>query len=262
MTVVAVLQARVTSSRLPGKVLKPLLGRPMLLRQLERIGRAEKIDRIVVATSHEVSDDLLEEVIGAAGYTVYRGNLDNVLDRFYGSVKSLDDDSIAHVVRLTGDCPLVDPQIIDRVIESHLQQGNDYTSNVLEPTWPDGLDVEVMTLKTLYRAHAEASLPSELEHVTSYIYTHPDSFRIGLVKQADDLSAMRWTVDEPEDLNFVESVYERLYSDNPNFGMQHILDLLEGEPHLSVVNDNFERNEGLKKSLKADKAKSNVNQSS
>jgi spore coat polysaccharide biosynthesis protein SpsF len=241
----AILQARMSSSRLPGKVMLPLAGAPMLARQLERIRRARNIDEIVVATSDQPEDDPIERVAEAEGTHVYRGSLDDVLDRFYRAAAVRRPD---HVVRLTGDCPLADWDLIDRVIDFHRDGGFDYASNALRPTWPDGLDVEVATFAALETAWREAELSVEREHVMPFITRRPERFRLGSVEAEQDLSAMRWTVDEPRDYAFVEQVYRRLYPANSAFTTQDVLDLVAAEPELAGMNAGIERNEGLRKS--------------
>ena len=157
--ILAILQARMSSSRLPGKVLAPILGEPMIARQIERLRRAERIDRLVIATSDQPDDDELAAEAGRIGCDVFRGALDDVLERYYRCATAqapLPD----HVVRLTGDCPLADPGLIDRLIAFHLEGGFDYASTALEPTWPDGLDAEIMTMAALEAAWREATLSS------------------------------------------------------------------------------------------------------
>lgn len=249
MTVLAILQARVSSTRLPGKVLAPILGQPMLARQIERLRRATTIDKLVVATSDEATDNSVATLCSSLGVPCFRGNLKDVLARFHGA--SIAHGPAEHIVRLTGDCPLADPAIIDRVVRHHLASGADYTSNALQPTWPDGLDVEVMRTTALQRAFAEARQPSEREHVTPYLYKHPELFRIEHVRAARDLSSLRWTVDEPADLTFVTEVYAALYPNNPAFDTAAVLDLLDRRPELAGINHQFERNEGYAKSLAA-----------
>ena len=248
---IAVLQARFSSTRLPGKVLKPLLGRPMLARQLERIGRAASIDRIIVATSTEASDDPIADLCGEIGVGCYRGSLDDVLDRMYQAAASA---GAATVMRLTGDCPLADPAVFDDLNAFFLQGGYDYASNTIEPTFPDGLDVEVMHFECLKAAWREAVLPSEREHVTPFIYNHSERFRLGSFKQKSDLSGLRWTVDEPRDFEFVSRIYEALYEGNPAFTAADVLRLLQDQPELELINSGQERNEGYQASLQADQA--------
>jgi spore coat polysaccharide biosynthesis protein SpsF len=249
--ILAILQARMSSSRLPGKVLQPILGRPMILRQLERIRQASRIDRLVMATSTDASDDVLTEVCQEQGVECARGSLDDVLDRYYQAARKL---GPAHVVRLTGDCPLLDPEVMDETIAFHLAGGFDYTSNALdELTFPNGLDVEVLRFDCLERAWREARLPSEREHVTPYVYNHREEFRVGCHSAERDLSHMRWTVDEAEDLEFVRRIYAALYPANPLFRMRDVVELIEREPALGAINSRFKRNEGLRKSLIKDR---------
>lgn len=247
--ILAILQARVSSTRLPGKVLKPILGVPMIFRQIERLKHAKKIDKLVVATSTDQSDDRLAKACQEFGVTCYRGNLDDVLDRFYGAAGQ---DKPEHVVRLTGDCPLADPQIIDKVIEHHLQGKYDYTSNVVEPTYPDGLDAEIMTFSCLQQMWSQAKKQSEREHVTLFIHNNKQLFNIGSVKQAIDLSHLRWTVDEPEDFTLVEKIYQGLYDKNPLFLTNEIIDYSKKNQKLNELNERFTRNEGLVTSLKVE----------
>jgi spore coat polysaccharide biosynthesis protein SpsF len=248
--VLGVLQARVSSKRLPGKVLRPLLGEPMIVMQLERVCRSQLIDKLVLATSNAESDNQLARLVELKGIAVYRGSLDNVLERFCQAALPYTPN---HVVRLTGDCPLADPFVIDLVVRKHLESDNDYTSNVIDPSYPDGLDVEVMKYSVLRECASNARLPSEIEHVTPYIRSHADRFRIGNVCNDTDLSHMRWTVDEEDDLIFVEQIYQQLYRRKPDFSMRDVLDLLECNPDLGRINHKTGRNEGMQPSLKADK---------
>lgn len=247
--ILAILQARVSSTRLPGKALMPILGKPMLTMQIDRVRRAGLIDRLLVATSSDASDNPLENLCRENGIVCFRGSLDDVLDRFYQAAKPLKPD---HIVRLTGDCPLIDPCLIDRVIAFHLQEGYDYTSNTVEPTFPDGLDVEVFRFSCLRQAWEEAKLPSQREHVTLFMYRHPELFRIGSVKNGADLSSLRWTVDEPPDFEMVTGIYEALYPLNPEFSTEDVLALLKKNTWLKNVNAGYQRNAGLQKSLLED----------
>jgi spore coat polysaccharide biosynthesis protein SpsF len=247
--ILAILQARFSSSRLPGKVLKPILDKPMLLHQIERIQNSKRIDNLVVATSNEKSDDGIEKMCLNNNVEVYRGNLDNVLDRFYQCANQYNP---KHVVRLTGDCPLIDSQVIDQVIDKHLFTKSSYTSNAIPPTYPDGLDVEIFKLSTLIEAWNYAKLPSELEHVSPYIRKHLDPCKKFNLEYEVDLSEHRWTVDDPEDFRFVKKVYSELYPNNRNFNMRDILDLLKRKPNLRKINYHINRNEGLLKAYKKD----------
>jgi len=237
------------STRLPGKVLKPIMGRPMLALQIERLRRSETLDKLIIATSIGSEDDAIEALCEDIGIECSRGSLEDVLDRFYHCAQT---HMPENVVRLTGDCPLADPGIIDRVVRFHLEGGYDYTSNVLPPTWPDGMDVEVMRFACLIEAHSGAKLPSEREHATSFIYKHPERFRLGSVTQEEDQSLIRLTVDESKDFELVSRIYERLYPHNPEFGLNDIMNLLAALPEILAMNQNFTRNEGLQRSEQED----------
>ncbi len=231
--ILGVLQARASSSRLPGKVLRPILGESMLVRQIERISRAKRLDRLLVATSQEPSDDPIAMLCERTGVEVYRGSLPDVLDRYYQAARL---HHPAHVVRMTGDCPLIDPEIIDQVISTHLVENNDYTSNTLRRTFPDGLDVEVFRFSLLARTWKEAGPGYDREHVTPYMYRECASGRMGYVMQDNDYSAYRWTVDTAEDFEFVTRVYAELYPTKPEFVSGDVMTLLERHPELMAIN--------------------------
>lgn len=250
MNVLAILQARVSSTRLPGKVLAPILNRPMLALQIERLRRAARLDQLMVATSCDPSDDPLAALCTELSVPFYRGSLDNVLERFYQAALPTQP---KHIVRLTGDCPLADPTVIDACIDYHLDGDFDYTSNTQQPTFPDGLDVEVFRFDCLAEAREEASLPSQREHVTPFLYQNPKRYRIGHLIQDPDLSALRWTVDEPVDFELVKRVYETLYPINPAFTTNDILHFLATHPEVAQLNLGITRNEGYIKSLLSDK---------
>jgi len=246
----AIIQGRMGSTRLPGKVLKPILGKPMIQHQIERTLRSKKIDKLVLATSTDPSDDELERFCRKIDLPCYRGDLNDVLDRYYQAALLFNP---AHLVRLTGDCPLTDPHIIDQVIDFYLAGDYDYVSNTLEPTFPDGLDVEIFSFSALKKAWTSAKLPSEREHVTPYIRKHEDVFSAGSFKGDQDLSSHRWTVDESRDFELVTRVYERLRPAKLFFEMEDVLDLLAKYPELMQINQGIERNEGFSKSLEEDK---------
>ncbi len=215
--ILAILQARMSSSRLPGKVMADVAGAPMIARQVERLRRARRIDRLVAATSDQSSDDPLADYCATLDLPVFRGSLDDVLGRFQGAAAAFGPPET--IVRLTADCPLADWAVIDQVIETHLAGGFDYTNNVApERTFPHGLDVEVMTADALDTAGREAEDPYEREHVTPFIYRHPERFRLGSVTSDAPAPDLRWTVDTPQDLDFVRYVYGELYAADPAFG--------------------------------------------
>ena len=246
--ILAIVQARSSSSRLPNKVTKPILGKPMILHELERVRRSKRIDKIVLATSRDSSDDGLADIATESGIEVYRGNLDDVLDRYYQCAKQYQPE---HVVRITGDCPVIDWRIVDAVIEKHLREQNDYTKAT--DRFPDGLDTEVVRLSALEIAWRNAKLLSEREHVTLYIKNHSEQFKLGVLECKHDLNFMRWTVDEPQDFELIRQIYEELYAENNDFSMQDILQLLERKPEMLAINRGIQRNEGLLKSLREDK---------
>lgn len=244
MNIVAIIQARMSSSRLPGKVLLPLGQRPMLWHVVSRARLATRLTTVAVATSTEVADDAIADFCAAHGLSCFRGSQNDVLDRFRGAAEAFEADVI---VRLTADCPLIDPGIIDTVVAAFTPGETDYVSNVIERTYPDGLDTEVFSRDALERAWREAEWESEREHVTPYIWKHPEKFRLRHVRQAENLSALRWTVDEPGDLLFVRAVFGRL---GPGcFVMDDVLRLLRAEPDLGRVNAGIETNEGYRLSL-------------
>lgn len=245
--VVGIIQARISSSRLPGKVLAPVFGKPMLERQVERLKRCALIDELLLATSQEAEDDPVAELGNRLSLSVYRGSLDDVLDRYYRAAAAI---NAQHIVRLTADCPLADPGIIDELVCFYLDGGWDYAANCIDPTLPDGLDAEVFTFESLSIAWREAERSSEREHVTLFFRSRSDRFKIGNWKYTSDLSGLRWTVDTAADLAFVREVYDRLYPDNPAFSMGDVLALVGSNPELTKINQGQTRNEGLLKSLR------------
>ena len=230
--ILAILQARMSSSRLPGKVLMPLCGAPMMVRQIERVSRARRIDRLVVATSAEASDDPIEKAMRREGIAVFRGSLDDVQARFIGALDAFG--PAEHVVRLTADCPLADPNVIDATIETVLAAGADYGSNTPpHRTFPKGLDTEVMKAAVLRQAAAEASTPEEHEHVTWALHRRPDRWTQAFHSQDADEGEVRWTVDRPDDYAFVAAVYDALYPNNRAFSSDDLRAFVRGRPDLA-----------------------------
>lgn len=226
--ILAILQARMSSTRLPGKVMRPLAGEPMIGRQIERLRRAASLDRLVVATSVGSEDDPLARYCEGAGVEVFRGALEDVLGRFAAAVQAFG--PAQTLVRLTADCPLADPAVVDEVVRTHLESGADYTSNVLpNRTFPKGLDVEAVRAEALLTAAREASDPYEREHVTPFLYRRPERFRIASVERSPSLADLRWTVDTPEDYAFVSRVYDALYAANPAFTSEDVLRLTRAQ---------------------------------
>jgi spore coat polysaccharide biosynthesis protein SpsF (cytidylyltransferase family) len=246
-----------TSTRLPGKVLKNIAGKPVLWHVINRLRQAKLVDEIVVATTINSTDIpiiSLAEDIGVASYT---GSEVDVLDRYYQSAKIAKADVI---VRITSDCPLLDPGVVDEAASYFLKNCFDYVSNTCVTTdlgckqaYPDGLDTEVFSFGALENAWKNASLDSEREHVTPYIWKNVDLFKIGHVSYPVDLSHLRFTLDYEEDLLFIAEIYNRLSDKGLTFGLKDILALLDKNPALLEINKTKTRNEGYFKSLERDK---------
>ena len=231
--VLAILQARMSSTRLPGKVLRPLLGQPMLARQVERLRRAANLTRIVVATSTQAEDDPIEACCRAIGVDCHRGPLDDVLARFLGALDAYS--PVQSFARLTADCPLTDPSLIDRAVAEHEETGADYTHVQQKWTFPKGLDVEVCRTELL-REVGRLATGADREHVTRFIYTHPDRFRIHAINRDPPLR-YRWTVDTATDFAFVEAVYRDLYPENAAFTSEDVLAWQARHPDRVLVNE-------------------------
>jgi spore coat polysaccharide biosynthesis protein SpsF len=230
--VVAIIQARMGSTRLPGKVLKDLSGQTVLARVVERLRRSRGIGELLVATTDRPADEAIVDECRRCSVPVWRGDQDDVLDRYYGAAQSV---RAEIVVRITSDCPLIDPEITDKTVAAFLEAHADYASNGLQRTYPRGLDTEVMTFDALARAWAQARNTYEREHVTPYIYQHPDEFRLLSVTGETDYSSHRWTLDTPEDLAFLQAVYSRM-KDIEQFSWRDVLKMLEHAPDLLELN--------------------------
>jgi len=238
--VTAIIQARTGATRLPSKVLEELAGEPMLARVVNRTGRAKTLDAVVVATTVKPADDAIANLCKARGWQLFRGSEDDVLDRYYQTALNYQADI---VVRITADCPLIDPEIIDKAINVFLTDypSLDYVSNSLIHTFPLGLDVEVMSFTALTRAWNEDTNPAWREHVTPYIQRHPDKFKIRDVTDDKDYSYMRWTVDTIEDLAFVRKVYDHFKNDT--FSWREVLELLKEHPEWLEINRDIQQKE-------------------
>lgn len=242
VSTVAVLQARMTSSRLPGKVMADLHGAPMIQRQLERVSRTDLIDELVVATSTDPSDDALADFVQELGFEVERGPLNDVLARYVQVIDRLEP---SVVVRLTADCPLASPLVIDSVITGFRSGDYDYFSNTLQPAFPDGLDAEVVRSSALTWVNSNSTDTHEHEHVTLGVYRRPDRFRLGNLATDSNHSGLRWTVDNSDDLEFVRRVYGALFETNPHFEYADVLALLERQPELNRTTMDAARNAAL-----------------
>lgn len=246
--VIAIIQARMTSTRLPGKVLMPLMDKTILEHVINRVRAAESISDIIVAASDNKMDDVIESFCRDKNIQCFRGSEENVLERFYFCAKLYKAEVI---VRVTADDPLKDPAVIAKAIGLFEDVQYDYVSNTLEPTYPEGIDIEVFSFAALEAAYQKAKLSSEKEHVTPYIYNHPSEFKLLNFKNSADLSALRWTVDSAEDYQFVHQVYEALYKKPKElFTMEEVLKLLEQTPELKEINKEHIRNEGYLNSVK------------
>lgn len=238
MKTVAIIQAWMSSTRLPGKVMKILEGRPVLEHVVERLKLTKSIDHIVVATTEMDADDFLFEAAGKMGIGRFRGSENDVLSRYAGAAADADADVI---VRITSDCPLIDPVIVDEVVAFHRETKADFACNVLDRTYPRGLDTEVFTREALIVANAQADRVEQREHVTPYFYQNPDQFRIAIYKNAINYSQHRWTLDTPEDWKLIQQIYKHLYKPGHVFGWTEVLGLMEKYPDLVRLNENIEQ---------------------
>jgi len=239
MKVIAIVQARMGSTRLPNKVMKLIGGVPMIEVLLSRLAHATEVDEIMVASSIDPRNQPLADHVHALGYTCYRGSENDVLDRYLQAARSAKADV---VVRITGDCPLVDPGLVDEVIRQFCAAHVDYFANTSPPTYPDGLDIEVFPLTALEKAALETSEPYDHEHVTPFL-RESNLFTHGGMQHAEDLSALRWTVDEPTDFDVVTRVFAH-FSPNIHFNWQQVLQLQRSQPEIFNANQNLIRNEG------------------
>jgi spore coat polysaccharide biosynthesis protein SpsF len=247
MKIVAIIQARMSSSRLPGKVLMALAGKPVLAHVVERLNTCRRLDEVMVATSTDASDDLIALWCAQSGVTCFRGDLLDVLDRYVQAARSCKADV---VVRITADCPAIDPDIVDEVVGSFVEGGYEFYG--LKGEFPDGLDCTVFASSALERAWREAHLASEREHVGPYIEKNPHLFKSGGLEKFHGLQHLRWTLDEPRDYAFLNEIFSRLYQADQPFSTADVLALLQREPALSSINADIVRNEGYLKSLKHD----------
>lgn len=250
MNVTAIVQARMESTRLPGKVMEGIVGKPMLWHIIERLKKAKLLDNIMIATTDKEIDKPILKLADDSGIDSYAGNEEDVLDRYYqAATKS----HVNGVARITADCPLIDPYLTDKVIQRYLMGDCDYATNTLVQTFPDGLDVEVFSYTSLETAWKEARWASEREHVTPYISKNPDKFKLANVENSVNLSHLRWSVDEVEDMEFVRQIYKYLYKEAQIFSMEDVLELLRKYPNLGKINQGIPRNEGYAKSLREDR---------
>ena len=228
------------STRLPGKVLKNIKGKPMVWHLIDRLKNSKWITEMVIATTIAPEDDAILHFCEDQGVECFRGSELDVLDRYYQAAQFYATDI---VVRITSDCPLIDVDIVDCVIEYYKDHSDQYdgASNAIKRTFPRGLGVEVFSMKSLKEAWLKADKSHQREHVSPYIYEHPEKFRLYSLEHSEDLTDFRWTVDEQVDLDFVREVYGCLYKESGYFGMDDILELLEKEPNLKDINKNVQQ---------------------
>lgn len=231
-----IVQARMGSSRLPGKVLLTVAGKPLLAHLLDRLAQCRKTDQVIVATSDKPGDDPIAQFCQSRDMAVFRGSENDVLSRYYEAAKRFD---LQTIVRITGDCPLIDPDVVDQIIAFFYDKKLDYASNTIERTYPRGLDCEVFSFTALEKTFGEASANAEREHVTLYIYRHPELFSLGHVRNKTDESGHRWTVDTTEDFELIKKLLESL--DSRKARLSEYLMLMKKHPGWAKINSTVEQ---------------------
>lgn len=237
MNIVAIIQARMSSNRLQGKVMKVVQGKTVLRHVIDRVAACRTVNNIVVASTNFDEDDLIETEAISAGALVYRGSLNNVLDRYYNAAIMSKADII---VRITSDCPLIDPSVIDALVEFFLHHPNKKIDYVRGNGFPLGINAEVFTFKSLQRCWEEASIEYEFEHVTPYIYTHPELFSVDFLENSQDISQLRLTLDTKEDWQLIQIIFNRLQTETGKIvKLNEILKLIDEEPELITINQHI-----------------------
>jgi len=245
------IQARIGSRRFPKKVLAKIENKPMIWHVIERMKVIRGVKQIILVSTKNSEDKILHKIAKNCNIKSFKGKTSDVLNRYYMCAIEFEADPI---IRITGDCPLIDPTIVKKMLEVYMKNNYDYVTNTFPPTFPDGLDVEIFSFKTLEKMANYAKLPSEKEHVTSYIRNHPNEFNIFNYENISDLSKLRWTVDEKQDIMFVRAIYKKM---KPKiiFSMQNIMKIISKYPNITKINKGISRNEGYLKSLRMDKNK-------
>jgi len=245
---VIILQARTGSKRYPNKVLAKIEGKSMIWHIINRLKKVKNAEKIILATTNYSEDDKLIKIANTNGIFSFRGPKNNVLKRFFQCASIFEANTI---IRITGDCPLVDPKLIDKMIYFFNSHNYDYVSNTIEPTFPDGLDIEIFSFSTLQKLLKKSKLKSEKEHVTSYLMKHQKQFKIYNYQNKTNLSHIRLTVDEKQDIKLIRKIYSQM---KPLliFSSTHVLKLLKNQPNLLEINKNLNRNQGYTNSLKRD----------
>jgi len=247
--ITVMIQARTGSSRLPRKVLSDIENKPMIWHVINRVKKIKSVEQIALITTNQQSDEVLLDIAKNAGILGFTGDEIDVLNRHYQCALKISADPI---IRITSDCPLIDPSIVEEMLQFFLKHDYNYVSNIHPATYPDGLDVEIFSFETLEKTSLNAKLNSEREHVTPYIEKHPELFKIFNFENKSDLSHIRLTIDQKEDLELIRKIYS-VMSPRNDFELNDILDLLSKNPEFLKINSNYKRNEGYLKSLKEDK---------
>jgi spore coat polysaccharide biosynthesis protein SpsF len=246
MKIVAIIQARINSSRLPNKVLLDLSGKSLLEHVVLRLKPSKKINKIVVATTTRLHDDQIKDLCKRLEIDCYRGSENNVLERYFEASEFFKADII---IRITADDPFKDYRIIDNAIDILIEKKLDFVCNNNPPTFPEGLDVEVITFKALKNSYLNATIDFQREHVTQYIHQNQSKYKIYNIQNASNLSDYRWTIDTLEDFTFARKVYDKLYVNNEIFLTEQILALLQNEPALKLINANVAKSDMYKKKV-------------
>lgn len=252
MRIICIIQARMDSSRLPGKVLEDIAGRPMLAHVVARAAAIEGVEDVVVATTTAPEDSAILDLANSLGVGAFAGSTDDVLDRYYQAARKF---KAAAVVRITADCPLLDPVESARVVARFARGDLDYATNLVPPTFPDGQDTEVVSFEVLEKIWNVATLPSDREHVITYIRTNPQLFKVHNVTSEQDLSDLRLTVDEPDDLVFVRKIFSALGPEVSGkfISMHEVIGFLRDNPEIAALHPDHDRNEGWATSIAADR---------
>lgn len=247
--ILGIIQARVSSKRLPGKVLINISGRTVLEHVFNRTSASSHLDEVVIATSTDSSDDLIEDLCAKNKIPCFRGDLEDVLARYYRCALHF---KATHIMRITADCPMIDPAIIDAVTIAGVSEH--YDCYGISGSFPDGLDCTLLSLNALEIAFKKAQLPSEREHVTPYIEKNHERFKCGSLEMFQNLGTKRWTLDQNEDLEFIKNVYSQLYHSKKPFTTLDVLEYLEQNPEIELINSGIIRNEGYLKSLEKEES--------
>jgi spore coat polysaccharide biosynthesis protein SpsF len=256
MKTAAIIQARMGSTRLPNKVLMPVLGKPLLGWMLERVATCAEVDEVIIATTTDTRDDVIAAFAQSVGCKLYRGSEDDVLDRYYQAARMVNPDAVA---RITADCPLLDPEVLGSMIREYAAGGLDFLSNSepLPSSWPDGMDVSIVGFEALENAWQNAIKPSDREHVTFYFWNNPQTFRCKRIDHEPDWSKYRVTIDYPEDFDILKSIIEHFGAADPSsvnrVSMEQIVAYLDAHPDVFGLNEKYTRGLGWKPALERDK---------